>query len=49
MPVIHNNMINVTNQIIEYVFVDISRSHGWKNTTRQNDKIVYFFRVKTEK
>jgi hypothetical protein len=26
--VIHNNMINVTNYIVEYVFIAISRSHG---------------------
>jgi hypothetical protein len=41
-------MINETNQIIEHVFVDISRSQGCKNTTCQNEKIVYFSRVKSE-
>jgi hypothetical protein len=42
-------MINETNHIIEHVFVDIPRSHGCKNTIFQNEKIVYFSRVKTEK
>jgi hypothetical protein len=39
-------MINETNQIVEHVFVDISRSQGCKNTTCQNEKIVYFSRFK---
>jgi hypothetical protein len=34
--VIHNNMTNVTNHIVEHVFVDISRPQGCKNTTCQN-------------
>jgi hypothetical protein len=42
-------MINETNHIIEHVFVDIPRSHGCKNTIFQNERIVYFSRVKTEK
>jgi hypothetical protein len=46
---IHDSMINVTNHIVEHVFVEISRSQGSKNTTCQNEKIVYFSRVKTEK
>jgi hypothetical protein len=47
--VIHDNMINETNHIVEHVFVDISRFQRCKNTTCQNEKIVYFSRVKTEK
>jgi hypothetical protein len=38
--VIHDNMTNETNHIVEHVFVDISRSQGCKNTTSQNEKIV---------
>jgi hypothetical protein len=30
------------------VLVDISNSHGCKNPTCKNEKIVYFSRVKTE-
>jgi hypothetical protein len=45
--VIHDNMINGTDHIVKHVFVDISRSHGCKNTTCQNENIVYFSRVKT--
>jgi hypothetical protein len=26
--VIHDNMINVTNHIVDHVYVDMSRSHG---------------------
>jgi hypothetical protein len=47
--VIHDNMINETNNIIYYVFVDISRSQGCKNTKCQIEKIVYFLRVKNKK
>jgi hypothetical protein len=36
--VIHDNMINGTNHIVEYVFVGISRTHGSKNTTCQIEK-----------
>jgi hypothetical protein len=43
--VIHDNMINVTNHIVEHVFVDISRSQGCKNITCQNEKIVYILMV----
>jgi hypothetical protein len=28
--VIHDNITNETNNIVEHVFVDISRSQGWK-------------------
>jgi hypothetical protein len=45
--VIHGNMINRTNHIVEHVFVDISRSHGCKDTTCHFEKIVYFSWVKT--
>jgi hypothetical protein len=45
--VIHGNIINRTNHIVEHVFVDISRSHGCKDTTCHFEKIVYFSRVKT--
>jgi hypothetical protein len=45
----HDNMIDGTNHIIEHVLVDISRTHGCKNTTCQNEKIIYFSRVKTKK
>jgi hypothetical protein len=45
--VIHDNMINRTNHIGKHVFVDISRSQRCKNTTCQNEKTVYFSRVKT--
>jgi hypothetical protein len=38
-----------TNHIVEHVFVDISRSQGFKKTTCQNEKRVYFSRVRTEK
>jgi hypothetical protein len=40
--VIHDNMTNGTNNIVEHVFVDISKSQGCKNATCQNDEIVYF-------
>jgi hypothetical protein len=40
--VILENMINETNHIVYHVFVDIYRSQGCKNTTCQNEKIVYF-------
>jgi hypothetical protein len=43
--VIHDNMTNGTNHIVEHVFVDISRSHGCKNTTCKNEMIVYILRV----
>jgi hypothetical protein len=46
--VIHDNMINETNHIVYHIFVDISKSQECQNTTCQNDKIVYFSRVKTE-
>jgi hypothetical protein len=45
--VIHDNMISGTNHIVKRVFVDISRSQGCQNTTCQNEKMVYFSRVKT--
>jgi hypothetical protein len=37
--VIHDNMINETNHIVQHVFVDTSRSQGCKNITCQNEKI----------
>jgi hypothetical protein len=43
---INDNMINETSQIVKHVVVDISRSQGCKNTTCQNEKIVYLSRVK---
>jgi hypothetical protein len=36
--VIHDNMTNETNHIVQHVFVDPFRSQGWKNTTCQNEK-----------
>jgi hypothetical protein len=42
---IHDNVTNETNHIVEHVFVGISISHGYKNTTCQNEKIVYISRV----
>jgi uncharacterized metal-binding protein YceD (DUF177 family) len=41
--VINDNMINETNHIVEHVFINIPRSHRCKNTTCQNEKIVFFF------
>jgi hypothetical protein len=49
ISVIHDNMINETNHIVLYVFIDISRSQGCKNIICQIEKIVYFSRVKNEK
>jgi hypothetical protein len=46
---IHDNMINGTNHIVQLVFVDISRSQGCQNITCQIEKIVYISRVKNEK
>jgi hypothetical protein len=39
--VIHDNMTNGTNHIVEHVFVDISRSQRCKNATCQNETIIY--------
>jgi hypothetical protein len=46
--VIHDNMINGTNDIVYHVFVDISRSQGCKNITCQNENIVYVRTVEEE-
>jgi hypothetical protein len=49
--VIHNNMVNWTNHIVQHVFVDIFRSYECKNTTCSNEKIVYpmgqYFKTET--
>jgi hypothetical protein len=47
--VIHDNMINGTNHIVQHVFVDTSRSQGCKNITCQNEKIKGQNRARKEK
>jgi hypothetical protein len=39
--VIHDNMINETNHIVEHVFIDFSRSHGYYHKLTYHAKLTY--------